>query len=128
MNKLGETFEELSSNYDFLKKKYLKLKKENRTLHNKIVILSKEKDDLSFTLISTHKNFDAYKISFKENFSLINKNKISILKDKINSLRDVLKKCVFDKARLEAIFLKKHTPKKYVHTTHAHHTTHTQYS
>ena len=50
MDELGETFEELSNNYDFLKKKYLKMKKENETLQNKIVILSKEKDDLSSTL------------------------------------------------------------------------------
>ena len=32
----------------------------------------------------------------------------------------MLKKCEFDKARLEAMFSKKHTPKKHVHTTHAH--------
>ena len=37
----------------------------------------------------------------------------------------MLKKCEFDKARLEAMFPKKHTLKKHVHTTHAHHTTHT---
>ena len=37
----------------------------------------------------------------------------------------MLKKCEFDKVRLEAMFSKKHTPKKHVHTTHAHHTTHT---
>ena len=48
-----------------------------------------------------------------------------LFKDKINSLGDVLKKCEFDKARLEALFPKKHTPKKHVYTTHAHHTTHT---
>ena len=125
MDELGEAFEELSNNYDFLKKKYLKMKKENETLQNKIVILSKEKDDLSSTLISTQKDFDAYKISCKAKFSLIDKNEISILKDKINSLGDVLKKCEFDKVRLEAMFPKKHTPKKHVHTTHAHHTTHT---
>jgi len=42
MDKLGEPFEELSNNYDFLKKKYLKMKK-NETLQNKIIALSKEK-------------------------------------------------------------------------------------
>ena len=98
------------------------MKKENETLHNKIVILSKKKDDLSSTLISTQKDFDAYKISCKAKFSLI---EISILKDKINSLGDVLKKCDSNKVRLEAMFPKKHTPKKHVHTTHAHHITHT---
>jgi len=29
MDELGETFKELSNNYDFLKKKYLKIKKIN---------------------------------------------------------------------------------------------------
>ena len=92
MDELSQVFEELSNNYDFLKKKYLKVKKENETLNNNIVILLKEKDDLSSTLISTQKDFDAYKISCKAKFSLIDKNKISILKDKINSLGDLLKK------------------------------------
>ena len=36
----------------------------------------------------------------------------------------MLKKCEFDKTRLEVIFPKKLTLKKHVHTTHAHHTTH----
>ena len=31
MDELGEALEELSNNYDFLKKKYLKLKRENET-------------------------------------------------------------------------------------------------
>ena len=62
----------------------------------------------------------------KQNFSLIDKNEISILKYKINSLGDVLKKYEFDKTKLEAMFSKKYTPKKYVYTTHAHHITHTQ--
>ena len=45
--------------------------------------LSKEKDDLSFTLLSKQKDFDAYKISCKAKFSLINKNESSILKIKL---------------------------------------------
>ena len=53
MDELGDAFVELSNNYDFLKKKYLKTKKENEVLQNKLIILSKEKDDLSFTLLST---------------------------------------------------------------------------
>ena len=73
------------------------MKKENKTLQNKIVILSKEKDDLSPTLISIQKDFDAYKISCKAKFSSTDKNEISILKDKISSLGDVLKKCEFIK-------------------------------
>ena len=65
---IGEAFEELSNNYNFLKKKNLKMKK-NETLQNKIITLSKEKDALSYTLISTQKDFDTYKISCKQNFS-----------------------------------------------------------
>ena len=40
---LGEAFEELPNNYDFLKKKYLKMKRENKILQNQVVILSKER-------------------------------------------------------------------------------------
>ena len=38
-------------------------------------------------------------------------------------MKNVLKKCELDKARLEAMFPKRHTPRKHVHishTTHAH--------
>ena len=68
MDELGEALEELSNNYDFFKKKNLKVKKENKTLHNKIVILSKEKDDLSFTLISRQKILMHIKFHLKQNF------------------------------------------------------------
>ena len=54
------------------------------------------------------------------NFSLIDKDEISMLKNKINSLGEVLKKCEFDKARLEAMFPKKHIPKNHTHATHTH--------
>ena len=53
----------------------------------------------------------------KAKFSLIDKNEIFSLKDKITYLGDVLKKCEFDKTRLEAIFSKKHTLKKHTHTS-----------
>jgi len=45
MDELGEAFVELSHNYDFLKKKYLKMKKENESLNHQVFTLSKEKDD-----------------------------------------------------------------------------------
>ena len=35
-------------------------------------------------------------------------------------MKNVLKKCEFDKARLEVMFSKKNSAKKYIHTTHAH--------
>ena len=43
MDELGEAFEELSNNYNFLKMKHLKIKKKNQ-LQNQIVVLSKEKE------------------------------------------------------------------------------------
>ena len=103
----------------FLKKNYLKMKKENEVLQNKIIILSKEKEDLSSTLLSTQKDFDAYKTSCKAKFLKIDENEISILKTKINNLGNVLKKCVFNKAKLEDMFSKKNSSKRQVHTTHA---------
>ena len=117
---LGEAFEELSQNYDFLKKKYLKMKKENESLNRKIFTLTKEKDELFSTLTSTQKDFDAYKISYKGKFLLVDKDEIFMLKNKINTFREVLKKCEFDKSRLEAMFLKKHISKKQSHATHTH--------
>ena len=35
-------------------------------------------------------------------------------------MRNVLKKCEFDKAKLEAMFSKKNSSKRHIHTTHAH--------
>ena len=120
MGELGEAFEELSHNYDFFKKKYLKMKKKNESLNHKIFILTKEKDELFSTLSSTQKDFDEYKISCKGKFPQIDENEISLLKKKIDSLGVVLKKCEFDKTRLEAMFPKKHVPKKHSHATHTH--------
>ena len=68
IDELGEAFEELSHNYDFLKKKYLKMKKDNEFLQNQVVILSKEKEVLSFTLISTQKDMMHTKFLVKQNF------------------------------------------------------------
>ena len=74
MDELGEAFVELSHNYDFLKKKYLKMKKENESLNLQVFTLSKEKDELLSTLVSTQKDFDKYKISCKGKSPLIDSN------------------------------------------------------
>ena len=71
MDELCEAFEELSNNYDLFKKKYLKIKRENKLLPNQIVVLFKEKEVLSFTLQNTQKDFDAHKVSCKAKFSMI---------------------------------------------------------
>jgi len=63
---------------------------------------------------------------------MIDENEISTLKNKINTLSNVLKKCEFDKARLEAMFPKRQTQRKshvshasHAHTqSHSHHATH----
>ena len=95
------------------------MKMENEVLQNKIIILFKEKDDLFSTLLSTQREFDAYKVSCKAKFPKIDENEISILKTKIKNLRNVLKKCEFNKAKLEDMFSKKNASKKHIHTTHA---------
>ena len=51
---------------------------------------------------------------------MIDENKITILKTKINILGNVLKKCEFDKAKLDAMFSKKNSSKKHIHATYAH--------
>ena len=43
MDELGEAFVELSHNYDFLKKKYLKMKKENESLNHQVILFLKKK-------------------------------------------------------------------------------------
>ena len=74
MDELGEAFEELSNNYDFLKKKYFKAKKENELLQNQLLVVSKEKNSLSISLQNTQKDFDAYKISCKAKFFCFDEN------------------------------------------------------
>ena len=81
--------------------------------------ICKEKDELLSTLVSTQKDFDNYKISCKGKFPQVNDNEITMLKEKIDSLGVVLKKCEFDKNRLEGMFPKKQAPKKQSHV-HAH--------
>ena len=44
-----------------------------------------------------------------------------MLKEKIDSLGVVLKKCEFDKNKIEAMFPKKQAPKKQSHTIHTIH-------
>ena len=75
---------------------------------------------MSSTLLSIQKDFDAYKTSCKAKFPKIDENEIFILKTKINNLRNVLKKCEFNKAKLEDMFSKKNASKSHIHTTHAH--------
>jgi len=68
------------------------MKKENEFLQNQLVYIFKEKELLSSTLQKTQKNFDAHKISCKAKFSIIDENEIFTLKNKINTLSNVLKK------------------------------------
>ena len=51
---------------------------------------------------------------------MIDENEITISKTKINTLGNILKKCEFEKAKLEAMFSKKNSSKKHIHATHAH--------
>jgi len=83
------------------------MKKENELFQNQLGVISKEKEILSSTLQKTQNDFDAHKISCKAKFSIIDENKISTLKNKINTLSNVLKKYEFNKAKLEAMFSKR---------------------
>jgi len=119
----------------FSERKFWKWKK-NELLQNQIVVLFKEKEVLSFTLQNTQKDFDAHKISCKAKFPIIDENEIFTLKNKINTLSNILKKCEFDKTRLEAMFFKRQTQRKphtphvsHAHTQHlAYHATHTSHA
>ena len=86
------------------------MKKENESLNHQVFNLTKEKDELLSTLVSTQKDFDNYKVSCKGKFPQVDEKEISMLKEKIDSLGIVLKKCEFDKNRLEAMFPKKRSP------------------
>jgi len=55
-------------------------------------------------LQKTQNDYDAYKISCKAKFSCFDENEFFIMKNKINTLSNVLKKCEFDKAKLEVMF------------------------
>ena len=115
MDELGKAFEELSNNYDFLKNKYLKMKKKNELLQYKLIVISKEKF-LSSILEKTEMDFNIHKISCKAKFPIIDENEIFTLKNKIDIISNVFKKCEFDKARLKATFSKRQTQRK--HHTH----------
>jgi len=102
-------------------------------------MVSKEKENLSLSLENTKKDFDAYKVSCKAKFRSIDENEISLMKDKINTLSNTLKKYEFDKAKLEFLFLKRHTQRKppphishthhvHTYTQHAHHAHNTHHS
>ena len=77
MNKLGKAFEELFNNYDFLKKKYLQMKKENEFLQNQIVYFSKKKKFYLPHFI-THKRISMHiKFLLRLNFLLLKKMRFS---------------------------------------------------
>ena len=93
-----------------------KIGKENEILNNQIAILTKEKDELSSTIISTQRYFDAYRVACKAKCPKIDENEISMLKTKINDLGNILKECAFNNTKLDEMFSKKH-----MHTSHIQH-------
>ena len=74
---------------------------------------------MSSTLEKTQKILMHTKFLVKQNFQSLIKNEIFTLKNKINTLRNILKKFEFDKARLEAMFPERQTQRK-------HHVSYTQ--
>ena len=55
-------------------------------------------------LISTKREFDAYKVACKAKFSKIDENELSMLKTKINDFENVLKECAFNTNKLEEMY------------------------
>ena len=98
-------------------------------LNNQITILTKEKDELSSTIISTQRDFDAYRAACKAKYPKIDENEISMLKTKISDLENVLKECAFNSTKLKEMFSKKHMLTSHVQhnkpshakTPHVHH-------
>ena len=88
----------MKENYDSKKKECLKLKKENEMLNNQIAII-KKKDELSSIIISTQRDFDAYRVSCKAKYLKIDENEISMLKTKISDLGNILKECAFNNTK-----------------------------
>jgi len=94
-------------------------------------LLFQKKKNLSSTLEKAQKNFDAHKSSCRAKFPIIDENEIFTLKNKIDIISNVFKKCEFDKARLKATFSKRQTQRKHhthtppqsqaQHDPHAHH-------
>ena len=123
---LVHAFVELSETYDVKKVECSKLEKEVVFLKNQLAIVSKEKDEISSNLISTQKEFSAYKVACKAKFSKIDEKEISSLKTRIVDFEKVLKDCAFNTKKLEELFSKKHTSHakaSHVKIPHAH-TTH----
>ena len=85
-------------------------------LNNHIATLTKEKDELSSTIISTQREFDAYRVACKTKHPKIDENEIFMLKTKINDLGNILKECAFNNTKLEEMLSKKH-----MHTSHVQH-------
>ena len=85
-------------------------------LTTKLLFFSKEKDELSSTIISTQRDFDAYRVACKAKYPKIDENEISMLKTRINDLGNVLKECAFNNTKLEEMLSKKH-----MHTPHVKH-------
>ena len=121
---LVHTFVELSESYDDKKVECSKLEKEIVFLKNQLAIVSKEKDEISSNLVSTQKEFNAYKVACKAKFSKIDEKEISLLKTRIVDFENVLKDCAFNTKKLEEMFSKKHTSHAkatHVKNSHAHH-------
>ena len=77
---LVHAFVELSESFDDKKVECSKLKKEIELLKNQLAIVSKEKDEISSNLISTNREFDAYKVACKAKFPKTDENELSLLK------------------------------------------------
>ena len=90
---LEHAFVELSESFDDKKVECSKLKKEIELLKNQLAIVSKEKEEISSNLVSTKREFDAYKVACKAKFPKVDENELSLLKTRIVDFENNLKDC-----------------------------------
>ena len=122
---LVHAFVELSDSYDDKKVECSKLEKEIVFLKNQLAIVSQEKNEISSNLVSTKREFEAYKVACKAKFSKVDENEFSLLKTRIVNFENVLKECAFNTKKLEEKFSNRHTSHvKNDKTTHAKNTHH----
>ena len=110
--------------------------KENDSLKNKIILISKELECISKEKVSLKNDFDAHVCYVSITSSFIDKyiscstsssnidNEICTLKKSVDCLGSTLNQCVMNHTRLESMFRKKHAPHMHAHLsrhTHAHH-------
>ena len=115
------SYNELASFCQQLLEKYDMLRKENKKMKNKFDCMLNE-NSLKRKIISKEKENVPKKkkiVDHAFHATIIDKNEVKFLKNKINCLSSTLSKCAFNHTRLESLFSKKQTPHVHAHHPHA---------